>query len=350
MSRQLVHPDQPWPLRMVLHVYQFAASLKLAVILILWLVATFAIGTFVEARYGTPVAQFGVYQTWWFSVLAVLLAVNIFCAASIRFPWKRHQTGFVITHLGLLTLLLGVALSRLHGIDAQIFVYERQANAWALEDERMHLDLVVHREGTARRSGEVQTVSADDITVEPLEPIEFTPGPFTWSDYQTEFRFGPLTFAELWEKKSLLISRSARWASGWMFRIAGRDVAGQALYDHDGIRLEVLDYLADSRKVNAPQITVAMSQPRSERIGADGRTVKSRYHWMQQTLELVEIPRGKDYPFGVSDKAQFPGGTASFAMTDVPEQRAAFLANKPAGPLGERGQVVLFIEGQPRRF
>ena len=33
--------------------------------------------------------------------------MNILCAALIRFPWKKRQIGFVITHTGLLTILAG---------------------------------------------------------------------------------------------------------------------------------------------------------------------------------------------------------------------------------------------------
>ena len=33
--------------------------------------------------------------------------MNILCAALIRYPWKKRQTGFVVTHAGLLILLLG---------------------------------------------------------------------------------------------------------------------------------------------------------------------------------------------------------------------------------------------------
>ncbi len=101
---KLVSPDQPFPVRAALRIYEFAASLKLAVVLILAMAYVLALATIIEAAWGTPAAQFGVYQTWWFNLGVVLLAVNIFCAAAIRFPWKRYQTGFVITHIGLLVL------------------------------------------------------------------------------------------------------------------------------------------------------------------------------------------------------------------------------------------------------
>ena len=40
-------------------------------------------------------------------ILLAFLGDNILCAALIRYPWKKRQTGFVITHAGLLILLAG---------------------------------------------------------------------------------------------------------------------------------------------------------------------------------------------------------------------------------------------------
>ena len=116
---KLVKPDQPLPTRCLLRTYEMCASLRLAVVLIFTLAATLAFATFVEGAYGTAAVQFFVYQTWWFNGLNAMLAVNIFCAAAIRFPWQRHQTGFVITHIGLLTLLFGAMIGRFQGIDAK---------------------------------------------------------------------------------------------------------------------------------------------------------------------------------------------------------------------------------------
>ncbi len=129
---RLRRPDQPWGLRLLLGTFEFLASLELAVGLLATICVVLAYGTFVEKYYGLRGAHFGVYQTWWFLTLGVLLAVNIFCAAVIRFPWKKYQTGFVITHLGLLVLLFGCLLKNRWGIDAQMPLFEGTTERYAL--------------------------------------------------------------------------------------------------------------------------------------------------------------------------------------------------------------------------
>ena len=88
-------------------VYRFLASLKLAVFSLSSLAASLAFATWFQSSYGTTAAQDYVYKSTWFAVLLAFLAINILCAALIRFPWKKRQTGFVITHAGLLVLILG---------------------------------------------------------------------------------------------------------------------------------------------------------------------------------------------------------------------------------------------------
>ena len=134
MARRFSSPDQPWFVRTVLRCYEFLASLQLAVVLISLLAIVLGVGTFVESGFGTEAVKFGVWNTWWFTLLNALLAVSIFSAAAIRYPWKRHQTGFVITHIGLLVLLAGCLMSQRGGIDAQIPLIEGDRGRLAYED------------------------------------------------------------------------------------------------------------------------------------------------------------------------------------------------------------------------
>ena len=60
-----------------------------------------------ESRYSTWAAKHYVYSTWWFAAFFCSLGTNVLCSALSRYPWKKHQTGFVITHSGILLILLG---------------------------------------------------------------------------------------------------------------------------------------------------------------------------------------------------------------------------------------------------
>jgi len=88
-------------------IYRFLASLKLAVISLSSLAAYLAFATWFEANHGTQAVQEFVYRSAWFSLVLALLAINILCAVLVRIPLKRRQTGFAITHLGLLILIAG---------------------------------------------------------------------------------------------------------------------------------------------------------------------------------------------------------------------------------------------------
>src|SRR5262249_29299944 len=50
----------------------------------------------------------------------LFLAVNVLCAALKKYPWKRHQTGFLITHAGLLVLVFGGLLTTLGGVEGEM--------------------------------------------------------------------------------------------------------------------------------------------------------------------------------------------------------------------------------------
>jgi hypothetical protein len=82
-------------------------SLRLALILLPLFAAALGLGIVIESDYGAPAAQQLVYNSWWLLGLIALLGVNILFAAVKKWPWKKHQTGFLITHVGLLTLVTG---------------------------------------------------------------------------------------------------------------------------------------------------------------------------------------------------------------------------------------------------
>jgi hypothetical protein len=124
-------------------VTRFLGSLVLALMLLPTFGAVLTLGILVESTYGAKPAQQLVYQSWWFAVLLGLLAINIFCAAVKKWPWKKYQTGFLITHVGLLTLIAGGAINNLggvHGVMALIDTEDTRFLPFGLPASNMIVD------------------------------------------------------------------------------------------------------------------------------------------------------------------------------------------------------------------
>ncbi len=109
--------------------FRFLSSLKLAVPIILSLSAILAVATVLEAQYGMRGAHLMVYGQPWFHGVLILLGVNVLCAALSRWPWKRNQYGFAITHAGILILLFGSWLTMQYGVDGNLPVVEGSSDS-----------------------------------------------------------------------------------------------------------------------------------------------------------------------------------------------------------------------------
>jgi hypothetical protein len=158
--------SDPWILRAFDATYRFLASLKLAVLSLSALAAVLAYATFFEKWYGTAAVQEWIYRSPGFAILLTFLGTNILCAALIRYPWTKRQTGFVITHSGLLVVLAGSWISLKVTDSGQV--------------------------GMAEGDESSQLIRIDDsaIRVQPIDPekgvattefqLPFFPGTFPW--------------------------------------------------------------------------------------------------------------------------------------------------------------------------
>jgi hypothetical protein len=261
--------------------------LGLAVVLIALLAVVLAWATYIESVHGTPAVHFGIYTAWWFVALHVLLGLNVFCAAAIRFPWKRRQTGFLIVHGGILVLLLGCLLTRLGGVDAQLAVFEG-ATSWRAYADGRHFELAVH----APNLPEVREIT-----------IPFAPGPFNWDDYPALARFP--------------------------WHLAHRDRG--VIHDRDGITLEVLDYYSDSVGVPVPRVTLRIGG--SRRVTLDVRSLRNPHD-----------PRRRVH---VGSRKEFAHGEwITFRAARSKAETEAFRASRPEGPFGALGRLVLHARGR----
>ena len=97
-------------------------SLKIAVVVILGLCAVVATGTFVESKYDAMAASKWVYRTWWLYSLLLLLIVNLTAVMVDRWPWQKKHAPFIMAHIGIITLLIGAAITVKFGLDGTMRV------------------------------------------------------------------------------------------------------------------------------------------------------------------------------------------------------------------------------------
>jgi hypothetical protein len=288
---KLSQPGQPFLVRAILSVYEFFASLKLAVILIFSLAVLLGLATFVEANYGTSAVGFLIYHTWFFSALLALLGLNIFCAASIRFPWKRHQTGFVVTHIGLLTLLFGSAMSDRGSINSQMLVYLGDSNHVAIDMDQAMINVA-------------------DIPEHP-EPlaVDFRPGPFNWSE------LAPYPWMRRIKSWVGLDDPAKTWAH-----------PPQVVYDDGRTKIEVVDYFSRSEVWRTPYLGLKLYQPM---IG-------------------VEIPIDLEFnpELRFASAKVGPMGEVMMWKSDDADALAAFKGCKPDRPVDHEGLVAFWHNGE----
>jgi hypothetical protein len=329
MSRpRLRSSQQSLPVQLLLGTYEFLASLRLAVTLISVLSLVLAYGTYVEKVAGSNAAKFLIYGSPWFLVLNLLLATNIFCAAAIRFPWKRYQTGFVITHIGLLVLLFGCWMSWRFAIDAQMPILERGSNSVAYDSAGNVLDVQVERLDKDAEPEERLT----DVR------LRLEAGPFNWQDYGNIFAG---EFLGRFQKPEWFVSPDA----GKL-----RDPSGK-LQDL-GVTVEVVDFYGNSKEIRVPQLTLEVSTPQlKEGVKPEGMFAQFAGEpvWNPTPLAVSESQR---HPLGDGQRETMGGGSIGFWLLGDAEELALFLEKPDVIDLGyeERGQVIVRANGQTHRF
>src|ERR1700737_907748 len=104
-------------------VAKFFASVRLAVVLLAVLIIGAIFGTIYESSFDAKVARAYVYGAPWFNLWLILLGTNLAVSALSRWPWKKHHIAFVVTHLGIITLLTGSLIGRIWGTEGSITLF-----------------------------------------------------------------------------------------------------------------------------------------------------------------------------------------------------------------------------------
>ena len=93
-------------------------SLNVAVILLITIAGAIAFATVMESKFDSAVARYYIYDAPWFAVWLFALVLNLLCAALTRWPWQQKHIGFVVTHAGIILMLLGAVIGHTIGFEA----------------------------------------------------------------------------------------------------------------------------------------------------------------------------------------------------------------------------------------
>lgn len=96
--------------------------------LLVLLIVTMAAATFIENDYGSMVARYKVYDTWWFELALVLLAINLMVRIFMLKLYKPARFSIFLFHIAFVFMLIGAGITRYFGQEGTMHIRESQSS------------------------------------------------------------------------------------------------------------------------------------------------------------------------------------------------------------------------------
>jgi hypothetical protein len=114
---------------------RFLGSVKLTIVLLAAFGVAIAVATFLEVRYGSEGARVLVYNARWFEVLLAVLILNLLVSLFVNIPYRRSQTGYVITHIAFIIVLVSAGITRYFGYEGTMSIREGSSTDYVYSAE-----------------------------------------------------------------------------------------------------------------------------------------------------------------------------------------------------------------------
>jgi cytochrome c-type biogenesis protein CcsB len=135
-------------------------------ILFLVFAAAMAVATFLENDYGSPAAFSMVYNTRWFELILLLLAVNLIGQLVVFRLFKKTRLTGALFHLAFVVMIIGAGITRYFGWEGSIHIREGEEQSICYSGEKYMGYTVKNSEGKVLASSTdkytMTSVSADD--------------------------------------------------------------------------------------------------------------------------------------------------------------------------------------------
>ena len=116
-ARMIAERQQRYPVWRLIHLL---SSLKLALLLLATIAIACAVATVAESHFDASVARAWIYKAPWFIAWLGVLCINLFAVTLSRWPWQKPHTGFIITHYGIILLLIGAVVGSKLGFEGNV--------------------------------------------------------------------------------------------------------------------------------------------------------------------------------------------------------------------------------------
>ncbi len=124
-------------------IYNTLISTKTMVVLFVVFATAMAIATFVENDFGTPTARTLIYNSFWFELIMILLAINLI-GNIIRFKmYQKKKWPVFLFHIAFLLILIGAGVTRYISFEGMMPIREGETTDIFLSDKvflKAHID------------------------------------------------------------------------------------------------------------------------------------------------------------------------------------------------------------------
>ncbi len=116
-------------------IYNLIISTKTLAVLFILFATAMAVATFVENDFGTPTARTLIYNSLWFELLMILLAINLI-GNIIRFKmYQKKKWPIFLFHIAFLLILIGAAVTRYISYEGMLPIREGETTDIFLSDK-----------------------------------------------------------------------------------------------------------------------------------------------------------------------------------------------------------------------
>ena len=118
-------------------------SSKTTILLVIVLAIAMGSGTFIEDKYDTLTARTWIYNTRWFEMLFILLAVNFIGHIKAYQIMRKEKIGGFIFHLAFIIMILGAGVTRYFGSEGTMRIREGESsNILFSSDQYLQINLL----------------------------------------------------------------------------------------------------------------------------------------------------------------------------------------------------------------